>query len=76
MTATSDDTDKLNIERAARCLTVLFSYTDFDPRTNLIDLLTDAMHWCRLNREDFDQALTMAREHFDAEAANPNRKHP
>lgn len=38
-----------------------------DERTNLIDLLADAMHWCNLNDEDFDDVLRIARLHFEAE---------
>ncbi|MGD9689496.1 MAG: hypothetical protein AB7K52_07180 [Phycisphaerales bacterium] len=64
---TAQEPADLNRERAARCLAVLFSYTDFDPMTNLIDLLADAMHWCRFNDRDFEWALSKARDHFRME---------
>ena len=38
-----------------------------DPSTILIDLLADAMHWCRRNGQDFDHALGIAANHFQTE---------
>ena len=40
--------------------------------TDLIDLLTDLMHFAFYNPEqfDFDKALRMARIHFDAERSD------
>jgi hypothetical protein len=34
------------------------------PRDILIDLLTNAMHWCDANGEDFHIALAMACRHY------------
>jgi hypothetical protein len=34
---------------------------------NFSDLLSDLMHWCRINSKDFDEALGIARRHFQAE---------
>lgn len=36
---------------------------------DLIDVLADAMHWCRLSGVDFDEALQQARMHFQIETA-------
>ena len=55
-----------NKDRAMRLEEVLPLYPD-DQYTNLIDLLADAMHWCNLNDEDFDDVLRIARLHFEAE---------
>ena len=57
----------INTQRARRCAHALTTYCDDDLRTNLVDFLTDAMHWCDQNDEDFDAAVNMARMHFEAE---------
>ncbi len=57
-----------NRRRAARCLKAMRRYgTDSSPYTGLIDLLADAMHWCRLKGHDFHSLLDRASEHFAAE---------
>jgi hypothetical protein len=38
-------------------------YGTGNPREILIDLLTDAQHWCGANGEDFHLALAMACRH-------------
>lgn len=55
-----------NHERAERFAAILPQYPE-DERTNLIDLLADAMHWCCEAGEDFDEILRMAEMHFTAE---------
>ena len=35
---------------------------------NFRDLLSDLMHWCHINDKDFDEALRIARRHFQAES--------
>ena len=52
------------IDRAARCNKVLETYTDFDPKTNLVDLLADARHWCDRNDENFSELNHRAYEHY------------
>jgi hypothetical protein len=60
-----------NEERAARYETSIESYMDADPYSNLVDFLTDAMHWCHLNeRCSFDAALEAALMHFRVEASS------
>jgi hypothetical protein len=56
-----------NQERADRCEKAIAAYSADDARTNLVDLLTDAMHWCHLNRDDFRDALATAEMHFHVE---------
>lgn len=56
-----------NKDRATRLEEILPYYPE-DHLTNLIDLLADAMHWCRLNDENFHEVLRIAEMHFAAEA--------
>jgi hypothetical protein len=63
-------------ERSLRCEQALKrSYRD-DPVTNLIDLLTDAMHWCRCNGADFQQALDIAERHHQSEIIEQTGVYP
>jgi len=57
----------INKDRADRCEEAIVAYSDDDTRTNLVDLLADAMHWCHLSGDDFRDALETAEMHFDAE---------
>lgn len=59
-----------NINRVERCDEVLREYGDDLREANLIDFLTDAMHWCQAKGEDFDKKLELARSHFGAEATS------
>jgi hypothetical protein len=54
-------------ERALRCEQALEKSYDDDLVTNLIDFLTDAMHWSRCNGTDFQQAFDIAARHFQSE---------
>ena len=56
-----------NEERAKRLDDILPFYPE-EQHTNLIDLLADAMHWCRLNDVNFHEVLRIAEMHFAAEA--------
>ncbi len=56
-----------NRDRAARIDEILPIYPE-DQHTNLIDLVSDVMHWCSLNGVDFDAILAKARMHFEAES--------
>jgi hypothetical protein len=52
---------------------------DDDFETCIIDLLTDARHWCHLNDRSFEDLDRMAREHFEAEVneqLSEERKRP
>jgi hypothetical protein len=44
----------------------LMEYDD-DEQTAVVDLLTDLQHFCVQFEVDFEQALELARVHFDAE---------
>ena len=56
--------------RCHRIDLALAAYSDDEP-SNLIDLLTDAMHWCRMNGHDFAALLGTASMHFDHETIQP-----
>jgi len=49
------------------CETAIEGYSDADPFVSLIDLITDAMHWCDATGQDFHYALCVAGKHFVAE---------
>ena len=53
-----------NQHRATRCDRAIVKYGDDLPESNLIDLLTDAMHWCDANGGDFHIALAQACRHY------------
>ena len=54
-------------QRVDRCDAVLRQYSDDEVFSSLIDLLTDAMHWCDAAGEDFHYALCLAGKHYVAE---------
>lgn len=63
-------TSPTNHERAAwahDAILDLCAATGCDYEDSLGDLLTDLMHWARLNNFDFDLALYRARMHYEAE---------
>jgi hypothetical protein len=63
--------DKLtNPQRSDRTEQMLARYSDDAARTNLVDLLADAMHWCQANGHDFASILGTAQMHFETEVAN------
>jgi len=53
-----------NATRAQRCQTALAVYADDAIESNLIDFLTDAMHWCDRYGADFHIALAQACRHY------------
>jgi hypothetical protein len=70
----TDDEEITNADRAERCHQVLENYDDgSDVRTNLIDFLTDARHWCDANHESYAELDRMAYQHYAAEAAAGRR---
>ena len=44
-------------EDRARRLDEILPYYPEDQHTNVIDLLADAMHWCRLNDVNFHEVI-------------------
>lgn len=56
-----------NEDRARRAAEAIEAYSDDDNRSNLVDFLADAMHWCHLSGHCFDDVLDTARRHFDRE---------
>jgi hypothetical protein len=70
-----------NRARAVRCHKAMRRYgTDSSPYTCLIDLLADAMHWCRVKGHDFASLLDRAARHYETEvfdeAGNDDRGRP
>jgi hypothetical protein len=60
-------------QRVSRCEAAIASYGDEVPTTNLIDLLSDVMHWCQASGHKFDAMVEMARAHFSAETPKEGR---
>jgi len=57
-----------NQRRALRIGHVLTWCKDWSiEQEGLVDLLTDAMHWCRINGHDFDRLLETATKHYQTE---------
>lgn len=53
-----------NARRAKAFDKAIEIYGTGSPQEVLIDLLTDAQHWCDANGEDFHIALAMACRHY------------
>ena len=53
--------------RLSKAAGIIADYGEGDERENLVDLLTDAMHWCDSFGEPFEEFYGTARLHFDAE---------
>lgn len=53
-----------NQQRADRCQQAITRYSDVDDFTSLVDLLTDAMHFCDSTGQDFHIALAQACRHY------------
>jgi len=53
-----------NARRAKTFETAIGIYGTGNPQEILVDLLTDAMHWCDANGEDFHISLAMACRHY------------
>ncbi len=56
-----------NERHAATFEKVIETYGTDSRQEILVDLLTDAMHWCDANGEDFHYALCVGGKHFIAE---------
>ena len=59
--------------RAAACDTLLEHYGDDEPADRLVDLLTDARHWCDLNGHCFGELDRRAHQHYLAEIHDNKR---
>lgn len=69
MTTTSDH-EITNADRVERRQQAFENYIDaWDVRSNFIDFLTDARHWCDANGESYAELDRMAYQHYDAEMA-------
>ncbi len=66
-----------NRYRALRCRRALLRYdTDFDLTGCLIDLLTDARHWCDHNGHSYVELDRKASRHFREELAAASQEAP
>jgi hypothetical protein len=63
-------------DRSLRCERALKKSYNDDLVTNLIDFLTDAMHWCRCNGTDFQQTLDIAERHYQSEIIEETGVYP
>jgi hypothetical protein len=63
-------------ERSLRCELALKRSYDDDLVTDLIDFLTDAMHWCRCNGTDFEQVFDIAERHYQSEIIEQTGVYP
>lgn len=54
-------------QRAVRVNRTIVTYGEDIAESNLIDLLSDAMHWCRSHGQEFSSFLATAAEHYQAE---------
>ena len=62
------------LARPAKTAEVIASYGEGDERENLVDLLTDTMHWCESFGEPFEEFHATARIHFAEEAKSHKRE--
>jgi hypothetical protein len=62
--------------RSRRCEQALKSQYADDLVTNLIDFLTDAMHWCKCNGTDFQQVFDIAERHYQSETIEQTGVYP
>jgi len=53
--------------RQAKAAEIIANYGNGDERENLVDLLTDTMHWCQSFGDQFEEFCGTARMHFDEE---------
>ena len=59
--------------RSTKAGQIIADYGNGDERENLVDLLTDAMHWCEDFGEPFDEFCGTARIHFAEEAKSSEK---
>lgn len=58
-----------NEERASRALAALYGYNKGEPdESDIIDLLTDLMHYCASEKLWFNRCFRIAQDHFKVEA--------
>ena len=61
--------------RAKRCAQAIRSYNDeWDEKSNLIDFLADARHWCDRKGLCFGDLDRMAHQHYLAELSDERRQ--
>jgi hypothetical protein len=64
-----------NDQRAKRCAQAIRGYNDeWDEKSNLIDFLADARHWCDRNNECYGDIDRTAYQHYLAELTDSRRQ--
>lgn len=64
-----------NDKRSKRCAAAIRSYNDeWDEKSNLIDFLADARHWCDRNGLCFGELDRVAHQHYAAEQSDARRQ--
>lgn len=63
----ADDLFGAATQRLVRFSEFVEQYNDFDAEQSFIDLLGDAMHWCRINDANFEELLAEAKTVFQTE---------
>ncbi len=53
--------------KVTACVAIHWPDDPFDQHTSAVDLLTDVMHYCEGFDVDFEEALRIATDHFEAE---------
>lgn len=62
-----DQTNDLRADWANSALVTFMDVTKSDPPDMLSDLITDLMHWCDRNGQNFETELTRARGNYHEE---------
>lgn len=60
-------TNSQRAEQAHRCVMYFEQQTRSDRENSLKDLLANLMHWADQHGQDFEDALRVARMHYEAE---------
>ena len=64
-----------NDKRSKRCEAAIRRYNDeWDEKSNLIDFLADARHWCDRNNLSFTELDQQAYQHYLAELSEQRRR--
>lgn len=61
---------KVNAKRAFqanKAIKTMAGYDEWDARSNIVDMIANLFHLARLKNIDMEDAIRMAREHFEAE---------
>jgi len=68
MPDTNTKKSSISRSRASKCYRILREYFEDEPEANLVETLTDAMHWCDQIGTDFGQLLEQAYDQYQTES--------